>query len=79
MNLKIEDLEKNEVNKKKRIPGKSHTDVLPSEERGASEIFPNSETDLDGISIESRNLIQQSMKDALVHMIQNKEGADASM
>ena len=31
------------------------------------------ESDIDGISIESRNLIQQSMRDALYHMINNNE------
>ena len=69
MNLKIEDLEKNEGNKKKRHQnGKSNTDVLPSEER-PNTMVAESETDLEGISVESKNLIQQSMKDALVHMI----------
>jgi hypothetical protein len=27
------------------------------------------ETDVDGISVESKNLIQQSMKEALLHMV----------
>ena len=31
---------------------------------------------LSGISVASQNLILQSMKDALIHMIENKETAD---
>lgn len=51
---------------------KTNTDVLVSEER--PELWP--ETDLEEISVESRNLIQQSMKDALLHMVQNNETGD---
>ena len=75
MNLKIEDLEKNDGKKKKIAPKRAvNTDVMPSEERSVMQDAP--ETDLDEISVESRNLIQQSMKDALVHMVENNETGD---
>lgn len=75
MNLKIEDLEKNDGKKKKIAPKRAvNTDVMPSEERSVMQEAP--ETDLDEISVESRNLIQQSMKDALVHMVENNETGD---
>lgn len=54
MNLKIEDLEKND-GKKKSQPKKASTDVLPSEENRSC--LQANETDIDEISIESRNLI----------------------
>ena len=72
MNLKIEDLEKNDGKKKKFRPVKTNTDVMVSE----TSILHGPETDFDDISIESRNLIQQSMKDALVHMVENNETGD---
>jgi hypothetical protein len=60
MNLKIDDLEKNENSKRKE--GQSG---LPSEQVTSR----GQETDVDGISVESKNLIQQSMKEALLHMV----------
>ena len=36
----------------------------------------DTEMSLSGISVESKNLILQSMKDALLYMIENKETAD---
>ena len=60
MNLKIDDLEKNENSKRK--DGQSG---LPSEQVTSR----GQETDVDGISVESKNLIQQSMKEALLHMV----------
>jgi hypothetical protein len=36
MNLKIEDLEKNESKKKNKLGNKTNTDVMPSEERSCS-------------------------------------------
>jgi hypothetical protein len=72
MNLKIEDLEKNDKSKQqKQRPNKVNTDCLPSAEDRSR--MGNTETDIEGISIESRNLIQQSMKDALAHMISHNE------
>jgi hypothetical protein len=75
MNLKIEDLEKNEGKKKKIRPVRTNTDVMVSEERSIMDV-QGAETDFDEMSIESRNLIQQSMKDALVHMVENNETSD---
>ena len=78
MNLKIEDLERNDGkspnpkkgNKAQDIEGKSvdFSDV---------DITGGNETSISSISVESKNLIQQSMKDALMHMIENKETRDA--
>mmetsp|Transcript_19889 Transcript_19889/g.30645 ORF Transcript_19889/g.30645 Transcript_19889/m.30645 type:complete len:85 (-) Transcript_19889:1391-1645(-) len=65
MNLKIEDLEKNEGRNAK----KDDVSAASSNCKGA-------ETSMSGISIESKNLIQQSMKDALIHMIENSESND---
>ena len=67
MNLKIEDLEKNNP----RTGGNSE---VVSVSQSQSRKF---ETDIDAISVASKNLIQQSMKDALLHMIENKETASA--
>ena len=56
MNLKIEDLEKNDGKKKKIAQKRTiNTDVLPSEDRS---VMDASQTDFDEISVESRNLIQ---------------------
>ena len=33
------------------------------------------ETDVEGISVESKNLIQQSMKEALIHMVKTTKAA----
>ena len=59
MNLKIEDLEKtsNANNKNKSSPSILATSVLQSEHS------------VSRISVESKNLILQSMKDALLYMI----------
>ena len=72
MNLKIEDLEKNE-NK-----GSARKGMIPPISANLSEMSVNirQETTLSELSVESRNLIQQSMKDALVHMIENNESKD---
>jgi len=59
MNLKIDDLEKNDGAKKEG----------EGEDTERSLISRASETNVSGISIESSNLIQQSMKEALLHMI----------
>lgn len=74
MNLKIEDLEKNDSKKKNPSRHKTNTDFMPSEESRSN--LQANETDIDEISIESRNLIQQSMKDALMHMVENGETGD---
>ena len=58
MNLKIEDLEKNDGKKKNPIKHKANTDFMPSEEsRSRRSNLQAHETDIDEISIESRNLI----------------------
>lgn len=46
MNLKIEDLEKNDGKKKKFRPVKTNTDVMVSEER-SNIMYDGAETDLD--------------------------------
>lgn len=66
MNLKIEDLEKNSNNANKKSPASQL----------ASSII-HSEQSVSRISVESKNLILQSMKDALLYMIQQKETADS--
>lgn len=66
MNLKIEDLEKND-NKKK-------LDTLA--DLCTSRLGKDTEMSLSGISVASKNLILQSMKDALIYMIENNETAD---
>lgn len=67
MNLKIEDLEKNDGGKKNLLS--ATTSQITANENA------HEETSIDGISIESKNLIQQSMKDALLHMIDTNQGA----
>ena len=49
MNLKIEDLEKNDGKKKNNHTNKANTDVLPSEE--SRSMLQAHETDVDEISI----------------------------
>ena len=63
MNLKIEDLDKNSNAKK----------ILDSPPIDNVSIADSS---LSRISVESKNLILQSMKDALVYMVQQKETSD---
>ena len=70
MNLKIEDLEKNE-NKGGKKDKKDTQSVLSNMISNGQGI----ETSMSGISIESKNLIQQSMKDALMHMIETNQEA----
>ena len=67
MNLKIEDLEKNDQKKRREAT-----------QRGQSTTRKGHDTEmsLSGISVASQNLILQSMKDALIHMIENNETAD---
>ena len=57
MNLKIEDLEKNDGKKKNPAKHKANTDVMPSEESRSRSNLQAHETDIDEMSIESRNLI----------------------
>lgn len=64
MNLKIDDLEKNEGKKKEK------------EEESDVNMSRAAETSISGISVESQNLIQQSMKEALLHMIESNEKLD---
>jgi hypothetical protein len=59
MNLKIDDLEKNDG-------GKKGTESAPDK---LSETSKYLETSVSKLSIESQNLIQQSMKEALLHMM----------
>jgi hypothetical protein len=59
MNLKIDDLEKNDKNG----ASNGETDRSVNNRLG--------ETSISGISIESQNLIQQSMKEALMHMVKS--------
>ena len=66
MNLKIEDLEKNEGGKKNLISA-TNSQLTGDQLKD--------DTSIDGISIESKNLIQQSMKDALIHMMEQNENA----
>lgn len=66
MNLKIEDLEKND---QKKTP-QSYNNY------GTSRHGQDTEMSLSKISVASKNLILQSMKDALIYMIENKETAD---
>lgn len=68
MNLKIEDLEKNDGGKKNLL---SATTSQVAGQENAHE-----ETSIDGISVESKNLIQQSMKDALLHMIDTNQASN---
>ena len=78
MNLKIEDLERNDDKSPNAKKKKAKV-----EEDGKSvdfsdvDITGGNETSISSISVESKNLIQQSMKDALIHMIENKETRDA--
>ena len=64
MNLKIDDLEKNEGKKREK------------EEDSDANMSRAAETSISGLSIESQNLIQQSMKEALLHMIESNEKLD---
>lgn len=57
MNLKIEDLEKKEDGIKMKKRNMTNTDCMVSERSGALVYVNDTETDLDGISVESRNLI----------------------
>ena len=57
MNLKIEDLEKNDGKKKNPTKHKANTDVMLSEESRSRSNLQAHETDIDEMSIESRNLI----------------------
>ena len=66
MNLKIEDLEKND---QKKTPQSFHN-------LHSSRLGQDTEMSLTNISVASKNLILQSMKDALIYMIENKETAD---
>ena len=68
MNLKIEDLEKNDGGKKNLLSANTSQVVSMTNRENAHE-----ESSIDGISIESKNLIQQSMKDALLHMIDSNQ------
>ena len=72
MNLKIEDLEKTS---NKKSATQSRESPLPKADGPAS--VRQSEISVSRISVESKNLILQSMKDALLYMIQQKETADS--
>ena len=76
MNLKIEDLEKNDNSKIKQSP--THQDYPQNTATNNSDFNKKDLDDIsiDKISIESKNLILQSMKDALIHMIKNNETSD---
>ena len=70
MNLKIDDLEK-----KSNKNLKTDQSIVS---KSAANSLRQSELSVANISVESKNLILQSMKDALLYMIQHKETADAS-
>ena len=78
MNLKIEDLERNDDKNpnSKKPTTKNQIDQI-TDDISALSIPGGNETSISAISVESKNLIQQSMKDALLHMIENKETRDA--
>ena len=76
MNLKIEDLERNDNKSPNQKKGKDSNEQ-PADNFSAVSLPGGNETSISAISVESKNLIQQSMKDALLHMIENKETRDA--
>ena len=78
MNLKIEDLEKNDQKRQTRTKTGQEQQTSPLKSQAATS-RQGHETDisLSGITVESHNLILQSMKDALIHMIENNETSDS--